>query len=125
MARPCADHLAMPRIGQADASVVPAAIQPLSGRYPRVDSPAIIPGPSAGISVGAWRSLAARIVRDDEVGGSNPLAPTITSSSGPNASGNPRSFPFSVGSMTIVCPERASAAHTLLASAGSVSYTHL
>ena len=27
-------------------------------------------------SVGAWRSLAARIVRDDEVGGSNPLAPT-------------------------------------------------
>ena len=30
------------------------------------------------ISVGAWRSLAARIVRDDEVGGSNPLAPTST-----------------------------------------------
>src|SRR5690349_33962 len=29
-------------------------------------------------SVGAWRSLVARIVRDDEVGGSNPLAPTIT-----------------------------------------------
>ncbi len=27
-------------------------------------------------SVGAWRSLVARIVRDDEVGGSNPLAPT-------------------------------------------------
>jgi hypothetical protein len=26
--------------------------------------------------VGAWRSLVARIVRDDEVGGSNPLAPT-------------------------------------------------
>ena len=25
---------------------------------------------------GAWRSLVARIVRDDEVGGSNPLAPT-------------------------------------------------
>jgi hypothetical protein len=42
------------------------------------------PGPllsSAGsvatsTSVGAWRSLVARIVRDDEVGGSNPLAPT-------------------------------------------------
>ena len=31
----------------------------------------------SGHSVGAWRSLAARIVRDDEVGGSNPLAPTI------------------------------------------------
>ena len=29
-------------------------------------------------SVGAWRSLVARIVRDDEVGGSNPLAPTKT-----------------------------------------------
>ena len=28
------------------------------------------------LSVGAWRSLVARIVRDDEVGGSNPLAPT-------------------------------------------------
>ncbi len=29
-------------------------------------------------SVGAWRSLVARIVRDDKVGGSNPLAPTIS-----------------------------------------------
>src|SRR5437879_6068348 len=29
------------------------------------------------ITVGAWRSQVARIVRDDEVGGSNPLAPTI------------------------------------------------
>ena len=28
-------------------------------------------------SVGAWPSLVGRIVRDDEVGGSNPLAPTI------------------------------------------------
>ena len=28
---------------------------------------------------GAWRSLVARIVRDDEVGGSNPLAPTTSS----------------------------------------------
>ncbi len=32
---------------------------------------------STSTSVGAWRSLVARIVRDDEVGGSNPLAPTI------------------------------------------------
>ena len=32
---------------------------------------------AAGASVGAWRSLVARIVRDDEVGGSNPLATTI------------------------------------------------
>src|SRR4051794_29374597 len=32
---------------------------------------------TTGDSVGAWRSLVARIVRDDEVGGSNPLAPTI------------------------------------------------
>ena len=31
---------------------------------------------STSTSVGAWRSLVARIVRDDEVGGSNPLAPT-------------------------------------------------
>src|SRR4051794_28821020 len=31
---------------------------------------------TTGTSVGAWRSLVARIVRDDEVGGSNPLAPT-------------------------------------------------
>jgi hypothetical protein len=30
----------------------------------------------AWIPVGAWRSLAARSVRDAEVGGSNPLAPT-------------------------------------------------
>ena len=29
-----------------------------------------------GHSVGAWPSLVGRIVRDDEVGGSNPLAPT-------------------------------------------------
>ena len=28
------------------------------------------------LPVGAWRSQVARIVRDDEVGGSNPLAPT-------------------------------------------------
>ena len=34
---------------------------------------------STSTSVGAWRSLVARIVRDDEVGGSNPLAPTIPS----------------------------------------------
>ena len=34
------------------------------------------PGPQRALSVGAWRSLVARIVRDDEVGGSNPLAPT-------------------------------------------------
>ncbi len=27
-------------------------------------------------ALGAWRSLVARIVRDDEAGGSNPLAPT-------------------------------------------------
>lgn len=26
--------------------------------------------------IGVWRSLVARIVRDDEVGGSNPLTPT-------------------------------------------------
>ena len=26
--------------------------------------------------VGAWRSLVARIVRDDEAAGSNPVAPT-------------------------------------------------
>src|SRR5207244_10313055 len=32
-------------------------------------------------AVGAWRSQVARIVRDDEVGGSNPLAPTIITSS--------------------------------------------
>src|ERR1035437_5651673 len=32
--------------------------------------------PTRAFTVGAWRSLAARIVRDDEVGGSNPLAPT-------------------------------------------------
>ena len=31
---------------------------------------------SNGHSVGAWPSLVGRIVRDDEVGGSNPLAPT-------------------------------------------------
>jgi hypothetical protein len=37
-------------------------------------------------SVGAWRSLVARIVRDDEVGGSNPLAPTKTRSSGMSVS---------------------------------------
>ena len=33
-------------------------------------------GVAAVPSVGAWRSLAARSVRDAEVGGSNPLAPT-------------------------------------------------
>ena len=40
------------------------------------------PAPQRALTVGAWRSLVARIVRDDEVGGSNPLAPTrLTSSS--------------------------------------------
>ncbi len=34
------------------------------------------PAPERAPTVGAWRSLVARIVRDDEVGGSNPLAPT-------------------------------------------------
>src|SRR5664279_6012710 len=38
-------------------------------------------GPQRAFAVGAWRSLAARIVRDDEVGGSNPLAPTIPNTS--------------------------------------------
>ena len=42
-------------------------------------------------SVGAWRSLVARIVRDDEVGGSNPLAPTIQASC--PASGRRRPHP--------------------------------
>ena len=40
-----------------------------------------MPRPSAAPTVGAWRSLVARIVRDDEVGGSNPLAPTKPTSS--------------------------------------------
>src|SRR5450759_5594684 len=71
----------------------------LLGCYPPLDCPAIIPEPSAGISVGAWRSLAARIVRDDEVGGSNPLAPTISTSSIPNASGRPRAAASNVGSI--------------------------
>src|SRR4029077_8304441 len=43
-----------------------------------------------GHPVGAWRSLVARIVRDDEVGGSNPLAPTITTNRAPfHASAHP------------------------------------
>ena len=40
---------------------------------------------AAGNSVGAWRSLVARIVRDDEVGGSNPLAPTNRFTCGPTS----------------------------------------
>src|SRR5258706_891143 len=44
---------------------------------------AIMPKPcDNGHSVGAWRSLVARIVRDDEVVGSNPAAPTIPFFSG-------------------------------------------
>ena len=48
-------------------------------------------------SVGAWRSLVARIVRDDEVGGSNPLAPTRLTflhadDAGPKAASHPRAF---------------------------------
>src|ERR1700704_3673829 len=47
-------------------------------RSPGQPTCAIIRQPySRAPSVGAWRSLVARIVRDDEVGGSNPLAPTI------------------------------------------------
>src|SRR5665647_1500887 len=59
------------------------AVTRLCRCYPPLDCPAIIPEPTAGISVGAWRSLAARIVRDDEVGGSNPLAPTIPTNRAP------------------------------------------
>ncbi len=51
---------------------MPTPVRDSAGR-PACD---IIPRPYRGISVGAWRSLVARIVRDDEVGGSNPLAPT-------------------------------------------------
>ena len=39
-----------------------------------------------GHSVGAWRSLVARVVRDDKVVGSNPAAPTIRSSGQPAGS---------------------------------------
>ena len=47
------------------------------GQVPVRPSCAIIRRPcKRAPSVGAWRSLVARIVRDDEVGGSNPLAPT-------------------------------------------------
>ena len=62
----------------------------------------------SGHSVGAWRSLAARIVRDDEVGGSNPLAPTITSSSARNASARPLRTAAVVGSTCIVSSPRTS-----------------
>lgn len=30
--------------------------------------------------IGVWRSLVARVVRDDEVAGSNPVTPTIVGS---------------------------------------------
>ena len=53
-------------------------------------------------SVGAWRSLVARIVRDDEVGGSNPLAPTspitrCVSNRCSRAATSPSSHAFSFG----------------------------
>ena len=68
----------------------------------------IIREPSDGTTVWAWRSLAARIVRDDEVGGSNPLAPTITSSSARNASARPLRSAAGVGSTCIVLSPRTS-----------------
>ena len=56
---------------------------------PGFDSCAIIRQPTRmGTSVGAWRSLVARIVRDDKVGGSNPLAPTKPTSSSSSSSEN-------------------------------------
>ena len=50
----------------------------LTRRPAAPDASAIMPGALYnGHSVGAWRSLVARIVRDDKVVGSNPAAPTI------------------------------------------------
>ena len=46
-----------------------------SGRFARLLSAP--PKNLFRFSVGAWLSLAERLVRDQEVGGSNPLAPTI------------------------------------------------
>ena len=63
--------LRQPLPGPATPSPLPDSPLPES-RLPCYHSVAL-----SGHSVGAWRSLVARIVRDDEVGGSNPLAPTI------------------------------------------------
>ena len=52
------------------------ASRPTSRPTTRVPAPCYHSVALSGHSVGAWRSLVARIVRDDEVGGSNPLAPT-------------------------------------------------
>ena len=63
------------------------AIDPTNGGGPRFPDGGTLgyhPGdlfPERAPSVGAWRSLVARIVRDEKVGGSNPLAPTISSES--------------------------------------------
>ena len=55
---------------------VEGEVKPCPSSEPQ-EGPAMIHGLcQTSTSVGAWRSLVARIVRDDEVGGSNPLAPT-------------------------------------------------
>jgi hypothetical protein len=35
---------------------------------------------SAGLAIGLWRSLVARLVRDEEAAGSNPVSPTVVMS---------------------------------------------
>ena len=40
----------------------------------------------SGETIGLWRSLVARVVRDDEAAGSNPVSPTSRSHQNPGAS---------------------------------------
>jgi hypothetical protein len=75
---------------------------------------------SESTSVGAWRSLVARIVRDDEVGGSNPLAPTnpsrcriATRTRAPDAAPSPVSSLTSTRTRAPPwCPQRSAAARS-------------
>ena len=47
----------------------------------RVCSPCLWAGPQVGPVIGLWRSLVARLVRDEEAAGSNPVSPTTGCSS--------------------------------------------
>ena len=69
-------HVVTPPQGRATDDIGPYAGE--DRRFRRVGRAALSSASPVqrAPSVGAWRSLVARIVRDDEVGGSNPLAPT-------------------------------------------------
>ena len=68
--------------------------------------------------IGAWLSLVERLVRDQEAGGSNPLAPTIYPSRFQIDTGDLGDLiePIEIGTVPVLCPPCATRARSIAAS---------